>query len=1192
MIKTLKKFSKKSLAILIALLMIISVMPFTPPITVEAADVSSIQNLKFEKATATGKGYHYGNEATGGYDNILYCSKTTLCEKDFVKVGSNGNFKTFSPNVVVMMYDGTTTGFPITIECYSDTNWFGAQTYSLRNIQWNGNSALEFKHPWYGYIEDAYGSWPGKNDTNKNKEQGYIPVDGSNKDIDMKHSTHRIYNNEVYYKGTGNSTNYYESISGTSVLINVNSKTKSKVTSSSIYVLDYNTFYSKVETVKSIQKSLVDYPNRYTPTSSEQAINAVKAYYDANERVKTAFNSVDDTNAASTVASVATDMKNAVAAINAVNLVCAHSKTRLEGAVQATCSTAGKSGNMYCAYCDTLMQSSYDIPATGKHNYTEKVSDEVPATCTTTGTTAVYKCATCDATTGGAEIAINPNNHTGLTTLEAKDATCTETGLTEGQKCTACDTVTVAQTVVPALGHTEVIDAAVAPTCTETGLTEGKHCSVCKTVLVAQNVVPANGHTPGEPVRENENPATCTTDGSYDSVVYCTVCKEELSRETKTIDKLGHSYTSVVTDPTCTEQGYTTYTCSACNDTYKGNYTNALGHNMQVVDGTAKDATCTEAGKEADKKCSRCNYTEPGATIDAKGHKYTSVVTAPTCTEQGYTTYTCGKCGDSYVADYKDATGHSEVEIPAVEATCTTAGSTAGTKCSVCDVIIVAPETIPAKGHSYNYTYNNNGTHTKACENCDESTSETCTNELMKEGTTSDTWHCTVCRHEYQRAVSEKGTLIAAIDALKNDVNADDAEYRYTSEAINKANGVIESAQLVLNDRYADQKTVVDAMVSKVASEKTDLNSNGLAKYTVTFEVVNDDNGETVARDVNPDVTYGTVLDFNENLLVDKDGNSLVVYKWKKRDANNNDTVLNSTSKDFSVVVKENATYFCYVLNSKASDETNTKTRVRYLDKSGNTIEFDTAEVGSNYKPKDSVKYPNLPYYVFDHWECVFGKPENVGTREIVFKATYKYDEKTLANKCTIQGLGNVKVNGESSCSATYDSKVTLTGATKYAFCDEKQNIISYINNDYIYTPHVNNEIVYIIGVDEEEAKKATTAITGSFVQKNAGKFSDGITDYHNLYVNAQYYLPEGTKAVEAGIVISKSKNTADDLQIGKTGVTKLMSDTQSPNHEYSMAMSFVNPGTINVRSYLICVDGSGNTYTVYSAVKTIAYSA
>ena len=59
---------------------------------------------------------------------------------------------------------------------------------------------------------------------------------------------------------------------------------------------------------------------------------------------------------------------------------------------------------------------------------------------------------------------------------------CTETGLTEGKHCSVCEEIFVAQETVAALGHTEVIDAAVAPSCTETGLTEGKHC--CPSILI------------------------------------------------------------------------------------------------------------------------------------------------------------------------------------------------------------------------------------------------------------------------------------------------------------------------------------------------------------------------------------------------------------------------------------------------------------------------------------------------------------------------------------------------------------------------------------------------------------------------------------------------------------------------------------------------------------------------------------
>ena len=90
-------------------------------------------------------------------------------------------------------------------------------------------------------------------------------------------------------------------------------------------------------------------------------------------------------------------------------------------------------------------------------------------------------------------------------------------------------------------------------------------------------------HIPSQtPVIENEVSVTCTTGGSYDSVVRCVTCNIELSRETVETDPLGHDYVGVVTEPGCTTEGYITYTCSRCNDSYNGDYTSPLGHTPLV----------------------------------------------------------------------------------------------------------------------------------------------------------------------------------------------------------------------------------------------------------------------------------------------------------------------------------------------------------------------------------------------------------------------------------------------------------------------------------------------------------------------------------------------------------------------------------------------------------------------------------
>ena len=176
-----------------------------------------------------------------------------------------------------------------------------------------------------------------------------------------------------------------------------------------------------------------------------------------------------------------------------------------------------------------------------------------------------------------------------------------------------------------------------AATCTQTGLTRGEYCSVCNEVLVAQEIVAAKGHTESDAVKENETNSTCTAAGSYDSVVKCSVCNEEISRETITKPLAAHSYKGEVTAPTCTEKGYTTYTCTACSDTYTDSETEATGHSYEAA---VTAPTCTEAGYTTH-TCSVCGDTYKDTETEATGHSYEAVVTDPTCTEAGYTTHTC-----------------------------------------------------------------------------------------------------------------------------------------------------------------------------------------------------------------------------------------------------------------------------------------------------------------------------------------------------------------------------------------------------------------------------------------------------------------------------------------------------------------------------------------------------------------------
>ncbi len=113
---------------------------------------------------------------------------------------------------------------------------------------------------------------------------------------------------------------------------------------------------------------------------------------------------------------------------------------------------------------------------------------------------------------------------------------------------------------------------------------------------------------------------------------------------------------TVTTKPTCTENGVEQRTCELCGET-ESRAIAALGHTEETI--PAVEATCTETGLTEGKKCSVCGeILVAQEVVPAKGHEYTAVVTAPTCTRGGYTTWTCA-CGDSYVDSYVEPTGHN-----------------------------------------------------------------------------------------------------------------------------------------------------------------------------------------------------------------------------------------------------------------------------------------------------------------------------------------------------------------------------------------------------------------------------------------------------------------------------------------------------------------------------------------------------
>ena len=253
--------------------------------------------------------------------------------------------------------------------------------------------------------------------------------------------------------------------------------------------------------------------------------------------------------------------------------------------------------------------------------------------------------------------------------LDSTKAGCTTLGY-DRYLCTQCGKVEK-RDYVDSLGHAwqgiVIRDA----TCE----TDGKLLELCSRCgQMKQTATPKGEHS----YEVYTVAATCTSPGY--TVRECSVCGDRHIEDITSV--LPHNYESHVISATCENGGKTIHRCDGCGSSFVTDYTEALGHSWDK--GTlVTNATCTGEGV-MEYRCTRCGYhrldadpadghipgapatcTEPqlctrcGAVLEkALGHDYKSEVTAPTCTEMGYTTNTCSRCGDTNKSNYTEPAGH------------------------------------------------------------------------------------------------------------------------------------------------------------------------------------------------------------------------------------------------------------------------------------------------------------------------------------------------------------------------------------------------------------------------------------------------------------------------------------------------------------------------------------------------------
>ena len=375
-----------------------------------------------------------------------------------------------------------------------------------------------------------------------------------------------------------------------------------------------------------------------------------------------------------------------------------------------TCDTCGKyfsdaEGKTEISLADTV------IKATGH----ELTHIPAKAACTEDGNIEYWYCETCGKYFSDAEgkteitladTVIEATGHK-LTKTEAKAATCTEAGNTEYWTCETCGKyfsdaegkteISLADTIIEAIGHKLTHTLAKAATCTEAGNTEYWTCETCgkyfsdaegKTeITLADTVIKADGHK----MTHTPAKAACTEDGNIE-YWYCDVCgkyfsdaegKTEITLADTVIEATGHKLTKTEAKAaTCTEDGNREYwTCDTCGrsfedadckveitdlDTWKVipklDHTWSSDYLKEHADAEKHYHICTVCGtkdtgevhtwnveaatEETDKHCTVCGYVAEEKLDSVHTHqgKHISGKDA-TCTEEGSKEYYSCSCG-------------------------------------------------------------------------------------------------------------------------------------------------------------------------------------------------------------------------------------------------------------------------------------------------------------------------------------------------------------------------------------------------------------------------------------------------------------------------------------------------------------------------------------------------------------------
>ena len=273
-----------------------------------------------------------------------------------------------------------------------------------------------------------------------------------------------------------------------------------------------------------------------------------------------------------------------------------HQHTEIRNKKEATCKEEGYSGDTWCKDCGKKILSGQTIAKTENHSWDAgKVTTK--ATCTEEGEK-TFTCSICgDEKTE--KVSATGHQHTEI--RNKKEATCKEEGYSGDTWCKDCGKkILSGQAIAKTEDHSwNQGEITKEPTCKEEG-EKTFTCSICGNTKTEK--VSTTDHQHME-IRNQKNP-TCKEAG-YSGDTYCADCGVKISSG-KTIAKTkNHNWDGgvITTEPTCTERGEKTFTCTICGNT-NTKKVNATGHSYGAYK-VVKEPTNKRKGLKS-KTCSVC----------------------------------------------------------------------------------------------------------------------------------------------------------------------------------------------------------------------------------------------------------------------------------------------------------------------------------------------------------------------------------------------------------------------------------------------------------------------------------------------------------------------------------------------------------------------------------------------------------